>query len=182
MNYRRYRFPVPFGAIAENLVNTLDHSLDVPEHLATPANLATFLAEHEISWPRRPTAADLEAVRAVRTQVRGLFTAESHAEMARRLNALLEEAHVQMRVGRERAAPRLEWSVDTSLDLAEALRSAVAVSAAHIVREFGFERLRVCGADPCADVFLDVSKRGEQRFCGPRCATRVRVAAHRARQ
>ena len=87
-----------------------------------------------------------------------------------------------MRVMRERAEPRLEWSLDTSLDLAEALRSAVAVSAAHIVTEFGFERLRVCGADPCADVFLDVSKRGEQRFCGPRCATRVRVAAHRARQ
>jgi predicted RNA-binding Zn ribbon-like protein len=89
---------------------------------------------------------------------------------------------VRMNVVRDRAGTRIEWSVDDSVPLVEALRSAVAISAAHLATEYGFDRLRTCGADPCADVFLDVSKRGEQRFCGPRCATRVRVAAHRARQ
>lgn len=182
MNYRRYTFPAPFGAIAENLVNTLDHSIDVPEHLATPADLVEFLKQHEIEWTRRVTAADLDAVRALRAEVRGLFAAETPAQATQMLNSLLTGPRVQLQVQRERGAARLVWTVDSSVPLAEALRSAVAVSAAHLVTEFGFERLRVCGADPCADVFLDVSKRGEQRFCGPRCATRVRVAAHRARQ
>ena len=182
MNYRRYTFEVPFGAIAENLVNTLDESIAVPEHLATPADVYRLLAAHEIAWPRKPTVADLEALRAVRARVRGLFVASTQAEAERRLNELLVDARANMRVARERGVARIEWSVDTSVGLAEAIRSAAAVSAAHVAREFGFERLRVCGADPCADVFLDVSKRGEQRFCGPRCATRVRVAAHRARQ
>ena len=182
MNYRRYTFPAPFGALAENLVNSLDLSIEVPEHLGTPADLSSFLSEHDIDWPRRPTASDLEAVRKVRSAVRSLFAAGTQAEATRHLNDLLADARVQMSVERERGAPHIAWSVDTALPLAAALSSAAAVNAAHLVTEFGFERLRVCGADPCADVFLDTSKRGEQRFCGPRCATRVRVAAHRARQ
>jgi predicted RNA-binding Zn ribbon-like protein len=182
VNYRRYTFPVPFDALAENLVNSHDESLEVPEHLASPADLAAFLDEHGISWPRRPSHTDLEAVRGVRAEVRRLFTAQSQAEATQCLNALLRGARVQMAIARERGGARIAWSVDESIALADALRSAAAVSAAHLATEFGFERLRVCGADPCADVFLDVSKRGEQRFCGPRCATRVRVAAHRARQ
>jgi predicted RNA-binding Zn ribbon-like protein len=182
VNYRRYTFPVPFGAIAENLVNSLDESIEVPEHFASVGELAGFLDVHEIEWPRRPTPADLEAVKSVRAEARGLFAASTQGEAEKRLNALLAGARVNMRVTRERGLGRIEWTVDPAVSLAEAIRSAVAVNAAHIVSEFGFDRLRVCGADPCADVFLDVSKRGEQRFCGPRCATRVRVAAHRARQ
>lgn len=182
MNYRRYTFDVPFGAIAENLVNTLDESIAVPEHLATPADVSKFLDAHAIEWPRRPTVADLEALREVRARVRGLFVATTQGEAERRLNELLTDARVEMRVARERGMARIEWSVDDSVELAHAIRSAAAVNAAHIARELGFERLRVCGADPCADVFVDTSKRGEQKFCGTRCATRVRVAAHRARQ
>jgi predicted RNA-binding Zn ribbon-like protein len=182
VNYRRYSFDVPFGALAENLVNSLDHSIAVPEHLAAPADLADFLEQQGIEWPRRVTQADLEAVRALRAQVRDLFAADTAARATEKLNELLENARVNLQLRREKGAARLVWTLDSSVPLAQALRSAAAVSAAHLATEFGFERLRVCGADPCADVFLDASKRGEQRFCGPRCATRVRVAAHRARQ
>lgn len=163
-------------------MNTLDDSLEVPEHLNDVGDLAAFLDVHDIEWPRKPTGADLAAVKAVRGEVRELFAATTPAEAERRLNALLAVARTAMRVGRDRGVASIEWTVDTSVSLADAIRSAAAVSAAHLVSEFGYDRLRVCGADPCADVFLDVSKRGEQRFCGPRCATRVRVAAHRARQ
>jgi predicted RNA-binding Zn ribbon-like protein len=121
-------------------------------------------------------------VRQARAEVRGLFTADTPARATELLNRLLEKSRVTMRVVRDKGEARIEWALDPSASLAETLRSAAAVSAAHLATEFGFERLRVCGADPCADVFLDSSKRGEQRFCGPRCATRVRVAAHRARQ
>jgi predicted RNA-binding Zn ribbon-like protein len=173
---------VPFDALVENLVNSHDLTLAVPEHLQSPADLAAFLGEHGIEWPRRISGADLDDVRKLRAEVRELFSAVTQGEAATKLNELLADARVNLQVARERPLPRLEWTMNTSGELADALRSAVAVSAAHVVTEFGFGRLRVCGADPCADVFLDVSKRGEQRFCGPRCATRVRVAAHRARQ
>jgi predicted RNA-binding Zn ribbon-like protein len=182
VNYRRYTFPAPFGALAENLVNSLDHSIAVPEHLASASDLEEFLRQHDMEWPRRVTHADLEAVRAVRAEVRELFDAGSVAAATRRLNELLQNSRVNMQVVRDKGEARIAFSLDSSIPLAQALQSAAAVNAAHLATELGFERLRVCGADPCADVFLDVSKRGEQRFCGPRCATRVRVAAHRARQ
>jgi predicted RNA-binding Zn ribbon-like protein len=182
VNFRRYSFDVPFGALAENLVNSHDLTLAEPEHLQTPADLAAFLGEHDIAVPRRPAPAELEAVKRLRTEVRELFESDSQSLALQRLNALLDGMQLDVAVVKAKGAPRLVWSPRGSVPLVDSLRAAVAVNLAHIVTEFGFERLRVCGASPCADVFLDVSKRGEQRFCGPRCATRTRVAAHRARQ
>ncbi len=182
MNYRRYSFDVPFGALAENLVNSLDLSIEVPEHLATVAQLVDFLKEHDITAPRRPGLAELEATKRLRAEVRAVFAADTAGAALQQLNRLLDGAQLDLSVVRDKGAPRLSWSVRPALPLVDSLRAAVAVNMAHVVETFGFERLRVCGASPCADVFLDVSKRGEQKFCGPRCATRTRVAAHRARQ
>lgn len=43
-------------------------------------------------------------------------------------------------------------------------------------------RLGVCQADPCDRVFVDTSKNAGRRFCSTRCQSRVKAAAHRARQ
>lgn len=182
MNFRRYNFVVPFDALAENLVNSHDVTLEVPEHLQTPADLVAFLKEHAIVPARRPSVAELEATKRLRAQVRELFETDTQTGALQRLNDFLDGARARLSIVKEKGALKLEWKADPSVDLLDSLRSAVAVNLAHIVSEFGFERLRVCRAQPCIDVFLDVSKRGEQRFCGPRCATRTRVAAHRARQ
>ncbi|MEV7779470.1 CGNR zinc finger domain-containing protein [Kitasatospora sp. NPDC088351] len=39
-----------------------------------------------------------------------------------------------------------------------------------------------CAAPGCARYFIDTGRRAPQRYCTPRCATRVRVAAHRAQR
>jgi predicted RNA-binding Zn ribbon-like protein len=182
MNFRRYNFEVPFGALAENLVNSHDVTLATPEHLRTTGDLGGFLEQHGLPIPRRLTSADLEGTKRLRAQVRELFEAQTQTSAMQCLNALLEDARVTLRIVRQKGMPRLKWAADSSVDLLTSLRSAIAVNAAHIVTEFGFERLKVCHAAPCIDVFVDVSKRGEQRYCGPRCATRRRVAAYRSRQ
>ncbi|WP_329480974.1 CGNR zinc finger domain-containing protein [Kribbella sp. NBC_01484] len=43
-------------------------------------------------------------------------------------------------------------------------------------------RLGVCAAPQCDRVFVDVSRNGQRRFCSPQCQSRVKAAAHRARQ
>ena len=43
-------------------------------------------------------------------------------------------------------------------------------------------RLGVCQAAPCDRVFVDTSKNAGRRFCSTRCQSRVKAAAHRARQ
>ena len=44
------------------------------------------------------------------------------------------------------------------------------------------QRLGLCAAPDCARVFFDRSRNRNQRFCRKSCATRVHVAAHRARK
>lgn len=43
-------------------------------------------------------------------------------------------------------------------------------------------RLGVCAAPQCDRVFVDTSRNGQRRFCSPQCQSRVKAAAHRARQ
>ncbi|HWD80506.1 MAG TPA: CGNR zinc finger domain-containing protein [Kribbella sp.] len=43
-------------------------------------------------------------------------------------------------------------------------------------------RLGVCAAPHCDRVFVDTSKNGQRRFHSPQCQSRVKAAAHRARQ
>lgn len=43
-------------------------------------------------------------------------------------------------------------------------------------------RLGVCAAPACDRVFVDVSRNAQRRFCSPQCQSRVKAAAHRARQ
>lgn len=181
MNLRRYAFVAPFSAIAENLVNSYDVSLAEPEHFTTVAALSAFMVAHDIARPRKATARELMAVRRLRTAVRAVFEAASPASAGERIAAMLAGARLEPVMIASRKGSRLDWSIPVEVGVVLALRSAVAFNLAYLVAERGFDRLRICGAAPCADVFLDVSRPGGQRFCGPRCATRTRVAAYRAR-
>jgi predicted RNA-binding Zn ribbon-like protein len=40
----------------------------------------------------------------------------------------------------------------------------------------------VCAAPACDRVFVDVARDAQRRFCSPRCQSRVKAAAHRARK
>jgi predicted RNA-binding Zn ribbon-like protein len=181
MNFRRYGLNLPFDALAENLVNSHDVTLDNPEHLRSPADLSVFLQEHGIAPPRRVTQSDLEAAKQLRSEVRELFEAPNDAQALRLLNKLLQHAKPTLAIESAGGELQLKWGTQPGADFDAFLRSAVAINLANVVTSFGFERLRVCNARPCQDVFLDLSKKGEQRYCGPKCATRTRVAAYRAR-
>ena len=43
-------------------------------------------------------------------------------------------------------------------------------------------RLRVCAADDCEDVVVDLSKNRSKRYCDGTCGNRANVAAYRARK
>jgi predicted RNA-binding Zn ribbon-like protein len=57
-----------------------------------------------------------------------------------------------------------------------------AMAFADVVRTQQLERLRLCAADDCSNVHVDLSKNRSRRFCGTACANRVNVAAYRTRQ
>jgi len=71
---------------------------------------------------------------------------------------------------------------DDGQSLPQVLRSVIAVGTALHLTTRGMQRLRRCEAEPCAQVVVDVTRNGRQRYCSVRCANRAAVRRHRNRQ
>ncbi|HET6877761.1 MAG TPA: CGNR zinc finger domain-containing protein [Jatrophihabitans sp.] len=163
-------------AAAAALVNSADDgSLD------DIAGLDRFVAEWGWTGTHRRTRAELEAVQALRPRLRRIWFADED-EAAQIVNRLLREAH---------ALPQLikhdQWDYHlhaTSSDAPLADRMAVeaAMAFVDVIRTGELHRLRVCAADDCDDVLVDLSKNRSRRFCDKGCGNRTNVAAYRARR
>jgi predicted RNA-binding Zn ribbon-like protein len=99
---------------------------------------------------------------------------------ATEVNALLLDTHARPRLDLTEQGWNLHfhgaddslangWAAGCASGLALALGSDLA------------GRLGVCAAPLCDRVFVDASRNGKRRFCSPRCLSRVKAAAHRAR-
>ena len=167
------------GAAA--LVNTAPTLPDDTEDLATVADLDAFVRDWEWTGSHVGDEAELRAVRELRPRLRQLWTADTEEAVAL-VNELLAEAG---------ALPQLvrhgEWSWHLHATPPEApLATRMAVEAAmalvDVIRADELGRLRVCAADDCADVVVDLSKNRSKRFCDGGCGNRANVAAYRARK
>jgi predicted RNA-binding Zn ribbon-like protein len=163
-------------AAAASLVNTADDGT-----LETLADLDAFVAQWGWTGSRRRTNAELAAVQALRPRLREVWNEDKDGAV-RIVNELLREG---------RALPQLrkhdEWDYHlhaTSPDAPLADRMAVeaAMALVDVIRTGELDRLRVCAADDCQDVLVDLSKNRSRRFCGTSCANRTNVAAYRARK
>lgn len=104
------------------------------------------------------------------------------ARAAKRTNALLRKTGARPQLDTHEAGvwslhfhgPDDSFGVGWSAGIAAGLAMALGTSDAG--------RLGVCQADRCDRVHLDTSRNGGRRFCSPRCQSRMKAAAHRARQ
>jgi predicted RNA-binding Zn ribbon-like protein len=151
------------------------------EEMPDVAALDQFIADWEWTGSRTHDQAELAAVLRLRARLARLWmmTADEAVVL---VNGLLAEAN---------ALPQLvkhdDWDYHihaTSPDAPLADRMAVdaAMAFADVIRVGEFGRLRVCAADDCEDVLIDLSKNRSRRFCGLTCANRVNVAAYRSRR
>ena len=163
------------GAAA--LVNT--DSTD-GELLGDVACLDAFVREWGWTGSRRHNRTELGEVQALRPRLRAIWAADEDGA-AEIVNALLREA---------RALPQLvthgEWGYHLHATAAQApLADRMAVEAAmglvDVIRMGELDRLRVCAADDCTDVLVDLSKNRSRRYCDRGCGNRMNVAAYRAR-
>ena len=151
------------------------------EQLPDVAALDQFLDEWNWTGSRRGTRRELDEVRGLRPRLRRLWQLDEDA-LVKALNAMLREAD---------ALPQLVQHDDHGFHLHATLSDAplvdrMAVEAAmaliDVVRQGELERLRVCEADNCVDVLIDLSKNRSRRYCSNTCSNRMNVAAFRARQ
>jgi predicted RNA-binding Zn ribbon-like protein len=169
---------------AAALVNTLPGSVPGdhdPDTLTTVAELDEFLGTHRWSGRHERSDSELQQVRTLRPRLAALWTL-SEQDVVAEVNAMLVE---------NGALPQLvrhgEWAWHlhaTSADAPLAARMAVeaAMAMVDVIRAGQLDRLRLCAADDCDNVVVDLSKNRSRRYCDAGCGNRANVAAYRARR
>ena len=168
-----------WAQLAVALVNTAPS----PRHgdtLTRPGELRDLLLAHGEPGPVAVDGQDLADARQARTALAAVFAAcDDQEQAARLLNQLLDGT----------ARPRLATHGGTPLHLhVDApgsswggwLTATGAMALALLVAEHGLEVLGQCEADGCHDAVLRIGPGPRRRYCGAACASRTRVAAHRA--
>lgn len=167
------------GAAA--LVNTGVRREGDADELATVADLEEFVRRWRWTGRRTRDRAELEEVRALRPRL-ATFWETGEEGVAELVNTLLAEAQALPRLVNH---DDLGWHLHATPDDAP-LASRMAVEAAmafgDVLRANELRRLRVCEADDCRDVHVDLSRNRSRRYCSTTCGNRMAAAAYRERQ
>ena len=150
------------------------------------ASLRAALHE-EPWWSERAGEDDLDALRPVAAGLRralaGAVAGDTDAVL-QEVNALLAACPPGPRLSAGHSAEP-NWHIhmaDPAASPATEVAAAATWGIAHGVVHYGLDRWGHCGADDCDNYYLDTSTNRAKRFCSPRCANRVHVAAFRSRR
>lgn len=174
-------------AAAVGLVNGLTPGHDGTSPYDAPHGSAVAAAARSalVSQGRRSrvTGAQAKELAGWAARVRAVFAAGDDGrtdEAARLVNALLDDTSARPRLDRFEDGWSLHFhGPDDGVVLG--WMAGIASALALVVGSAWAGRLGVCDAAPCDRVFLDETKNGTRRYCSPRCQSRVKAAAHRAR-
>ncbi|MDP9867206.1 MULTISPECIES: CGNR zinc finger domain-containing protein [Streptosporangium] len=130
------------------------------------------------------TAEDVAAMRVVAARLREVFAAAGVDEAAARLNRMLAEGARPPRLTTHHGRSTWHLHVDSHDDApwAEWFLTSSAMALAVLLADHQRVPGGICAAGGCDRPFADSSAGSPRRFCSPRCATRARVAEHRARR
>ena len=169
-------------ALAESaaLVNTLSDGVD---ELATRAGLDAFLQRYPFPGVRLGTEEELASVRRLRERLRAMWTARDRDEVAEMVNDLLADSAARPYLSRH---DEWDWHLHVTrpdAPLADRIGAEAAMGFLDLVRSDDLDRLRLCAADDCSDVLVDLSRNKSKRYCDTgNCGNRANVAAYRARK
>ena len=158
----------------------LVNSAEPPDTLTTPAQLDTFFVAHRYTGNRTHDDAELATVRALRAPLRALLTADRDAAVAQ-LNAILAERRAVPQLVRHDAWDYHLHATPPDAALADRMAVEAAMAFVDVIRQQELDRLRVCDAEDCDDVLVDLSRNRSRRYCSATCSSRINVAAFRAR-
>ncbi|MGY1703954.1 CGNR zinc finger domain-containing protein [Geodermatophilus sp. SYSU D00697] len=150
-----------------------------------PGWAAEFLRAHD-EWFEPGTTAELTARQATQAAetaglIRAVAVAGSQAEVIERLNALLALASPQPYATDHDGELHLHYARPEA-PVIEQLTTTVAMGLSQVVVQHGWQRIGVCTAEGCDNVYVDTSRNASRRYCSNTCASRSTVAAYRARR
>ncbi len=165
-------------AAAAALVNTGHEAVD---ELATQDGLDGFLTFWEFTGSRTHDESELRAVQQLRPVLERLWQVDRD-EAVEIVNGLLRDARALPYLVRHDSWDYHLHATSPEAPLADRMAVEAAMAVVDVIRMDELERMRVCAADDCRDVLVDVSRNRSRRFCGATCANRTNVAAFRARR
>ncbi|CAN5335509.1 CGNR zinc finger domain-containing protein [soil metagenome] len=151
------------------------------DELATVDELAALLAKYPFSGVIEHSERELHDVRTTRDLLRRAWVMPRD-ELAAEVNRWLADAKAMPYLMRHDG---IDWhlhATDLEAPLAERLRVESAMALIDVIRMDELGRLRVCEADDCTGLVLDLSRNGSKRYCNVRCANRMNMVAFRERQ
>ena len=179
MNFTHYNDEA--ARIAADLVNTLGWPSG-NEYLPDLDALRAFLEDHDcLVQFTDVTDADVDSVRAVRSRFHDVFHASDEGRRKELLNSILGDVDASPRLTDHDGTWHVHYVCEPA-SVADRLAAIGAMGLVGVISEFGHERLGLCGADDCADAFVDTSRNTSRRYCSDTCSTRTNVANYRARK
>jgi predicted RNA-binding Zn ribbon-like protein len=165
--------------LAADLVNTVG-SVSGTDYMPDLHAFRDFLRAHGLD-PRAATEDDLAAVQEARARLRAVFFAPDDGTASSALNSLLGQSGARPQLSNHDGSWHLHF-VSDSASVGERVVIVSAMGLATLLADFGRERLGICQADDCEDVFVDTSRNRSRRYCTDTCSSRTNVAAYRARR
>ena len=162
------------------LANSYDPCQHPPERLPDTAAVAAFLRRHHMLGPNTVRQCDVTELHQLRARIRRVFGASDEATALGELNGLLAGAGVTPWIARTPAGREI-FSAPQDAPLARRVTCDAGLGLAMMMTDHA-DRLKVCAAPGCTNVFVDESRNRSRRWCSERCSGRVNVAASRSRK
>lgn len=151
------------------------------DELTTVGQLDAFLDQWPWSGRRDHDQREVDEVRATRDLLPRLWRVQTD-DAVEIINQMLSEARAMPYLFRHDG---LDWHLHATAPdapLAERIRVEIALALVDVIRSGEQQRLRVCEADDCEGLFVDLSRNGSKRFCSVRCGNRMNMIAFRERK
>lgn len=151
------------------------------DELATTEQLKALLDGYPFTGRIDHDEAELQDVHRTRALLRQVWTL-GRDDAAEAVNKMLRDARALPYLVRHDS---LDWHIhatEPSSPLAERIRVEAALALIDVIRMNEMDRLRICAADDCEGLVLDLSRNGLKRFCTVRCGNRMNMIAFRERR
>lgn len=153
-----------------------------PATLTTVEELDEFVSSFGYTGDRTHDEPELRGVIRLRKRLRGLWDLDEEGIVAE-VNELLRKYQALPQLVRHEGW--WDWhlhAIPQDAPLADRMAVESAMAMTDVIRSGELDRLRVCEADDCAGVIVDLSKNRSRRYCDRGCGNRMAVQAYRERQ
>ncbi|KJK43674.1 Zn ribbon-containing protein [Lentzea aerocolonigenes] len=151
------------------------------DELATVDHLRALLGRYPFTGRIDHDEEELQDVRRTRALLRQVWSL-GRDDAAEAVNKMLRDAKALPHLVRHDSQDWHVHATEPSSPLAERIRVDAALGLLDVIQMNEMDRLRICAADDCAGLVLDLSRNGLKRFCSVRCGNRMNMIAFRERR